>query len=117
IVDICSLTYTSIGDELLDNIISMDPGYFNDFWTLPGYHGAAPPDSLVQAKMQHKTKISELVMARDAVERGLPLPLAMTGQHIDNVPVAFRFEELPAEDTTGAMLQFTSGGAAGHNVW
>ena len=71
----------------------------------------------MHAQLQHKTKVAEPVMAPEAVALGLPMPLAMAGQHIDDVPVAFRLEDLPDADLTGAMLQFTSGGAAGHNVW
>jgi hypothetical protein len=56
-------------------------------------------------------------MAPRAAELGLPLPLAMMGQHVDDVPVAFRLDELPDADFTGALLQFTTGGAAGHNAW
>ena len=56
-------------------------------------------------------------MGPEAVTLGLPMPLAMAGQHIDDVPVAFRLDDLPDADLSGAMLQFTSGGAAGHNVW
>jgi len=112
-----ALQYTTIWAGLFDHMVRWDPGYFEDFWTVPGYLGANPPESLAQAKLQHKTRIAELVMAPDAVRRGFPLPLAMTGQHVDDVPVAFRLEELPPDDMTGAMLQFTSGGAAGHNVF
>src|SRR5262245_5118662 len=112
-----ALQYTTIWAGLFDHMVRWDPGYFDDFWTVPGYLGANPPESLAQAKMQHKTKIAELVMAPDAVRRGFPLPLAMIGQHVDDVPVAFRLEDLPPDDMTGAMLQFTSGGAAGHNVF
>jgi hypothetical protein len=94
-----------------------DPSYFEDFWTVPGYLGANPTDSLLSAKLQHKAKVVEPIMAPKAQELGLPLPLAMMGQHVDDVPVAFRLDDVPDADMTGAMLQFTTGGAAGHNVW
>src|SRR5262245_23084964 len=56
-------------------------------------------------------------MAPSARELGLPLPLAMMGPHIDDVPVAFKLDELPDADFTGALLQFTTGKASGHNAW
>ena len=56
-------------------------------------------------------------MAPEALALGLPLPLAMAGQQIDDVPVAFLLDDLPDGDLTGAMVRFTSGNAAGHNVW
>ncbi len=112
-----ALQYTTVWAGLFDWMVSWDPSYFDDFWTIPGYLGANPTDSLLQAKLQHKTKVVEPIMAPQARALGLPLPLAMTGQHIDDVPVAFRLEELPDADLAGAMLQFTTGGAAGHNVW
>ena len=112
-----ALQYTTVWAGLFDWMVSWDESYFDDFWTVPGYLGANPTDSLVQAKLQHKTKVVEPIMAPQAQALGLPLPLAMAGQHIDDVPVAFRLEALPDADLAGAMLQFTTGGAAGHNVW
>ena len=111
------LQYTTVWAGLSDHMLRWDPSYFEDFWTVPGYLGANPTDSLLQAKLQHKTKVVEPIMAPKAQELGLPLPLAMAGQHVDDVPVAFRLDDLPEADMTGAMLQFTTGGAAGHNVW
>ena len=57
--DRISLQYTTIWAGLFDHMVRWDPGYFDDFWTVPGYLGANPPDSLAQAKMQHKTKVAE----------------------------------------------------------
>jgi hypothetical protein len=112
-----ALQYTTVWAGLFDWMVSWDPTYFDDFWTVPGYLGANPTDSLLQAKLQHKTTVAEPIMRPQALALGLPLPLAMAGQHIDDVPVAFRLDELPDADLAGAMLQFTTGGAAGHNVW
>lgn len=112
-----SLQYTMVWGGLFDHMVRWDPGYFDDFWSVPGHLGADPPDSLVRARLEHTTTVVEPVLRPDALARGLPLPLAMAGQHIDDVPVAFRLTALPDADLTGAMLQFTSGAAAGHNVW
>jgi hypothetical protein len=111
------LQYTMVWGGLFDHMVRWDPGYFEDFWTVPGYLGANPTASLLQAKVEHKTTVAKAIMAPAAASLGLPLPLAMAGQHIDDVPVAFVLEDLPDADLTGAMLRFTSGKAVGHNVW
>jgi len=58
-----------------------------------------------------------LVLPPEARELGLPVPMALRGLQVDDVPVAYALEKLPAADLTGAMLRFTSGRAAGHHVW
>ena len=35
--------------SLLDMVVMMDPTYFTDFWKLPGYLVASPPESLTKA--------------------------------------------------------------------
>ena len=47
-------------------MLKFDPEYFEDFWTVPGYLGADPPESLVQARVQHKTTVVSPIFA----ERG-----------------------------------------------
>ena len=91
--------------------------YFDDFWTVPGYLGANPTESLLAAKVEHKSRIARLVLPPEARERGLPIPMALRGLHVDDVPVAYVLEEVPAADLTGAMVRFTSGRAADHHVW
>ena len=111
------LQYTTVWAGLFDHFTTWDPTYFDDFWTVPGYLGANPTDSLLAAKVQHKSRIAALVLPPEARQRGLPIPMALRGLHVDDVPVAYGLEELPAADLTGAMLRFTSGRASGHHVW
>ena len=40
----------------------MDPTYYTDFWTVPGYLGADPKSSASRARIQHRTKITALDM-------------------------------------------------------
>ncbi len=112
------LQYTTVWGGLFDHMLTWDPTYFDDFWTVPGYLGANPRASLHDAKVQHKTRIHALVRPRDATSLGLPIPMAMRDQeNIDDVPLAYELEDMPDADLTGARLEFTSGKASGHNVW
>jgi len=45
---------------------ALDHSYFEDFWTVPGYLGANPPESLVRARIQHKTAVTRVVSAGEA---------------------------------------------------
>jgi hypothetical protein len=111
------LQYTMIWGGLFDHFVAWDPSYLDDFWTVPGYLGANPTASLLDAKVEHKTRVAELVHPSRARDLGLPIPLALRGIDVDDVPVAYVLEEAPDDDLTGAMLRFTSGGAADHHVW
>src|SRR5580692_7740682 len=111
------LQYTTVWAGLFDHFTTWDSTYFDDFWTVPGYLGQHPTASLEAAKIEHKTRIVELVLPAAAPEHGLPIPMALRGLHVDDVPVAYVLEEVPAADLTGAMLRFTSGRAADHHVW
>src|SRR5262245_45832547 len=111
------LQYTTVWAGLFDHFATWDPTYFDDFWTVRGYLGECPTASLLDAKVEHKAKIVELVLPATGVELGLPIPMALRGLHVDDVPVAYRLEEVPDADLTGAMLRFATGKAAGHHVW
>lgn len=111
------LQYTTVWAGLFDHFAAWDPTYFSDFWTVPGYLGADPPASLLQAKVEHSARIEELVFAPQAGRLGLPIPMALRGLHIDDVPVAYRLDDVPEGDLTGAMMRFVSGKASGHHVW
>jgi hypothetical protein len=111
------LQYTTVWAGLFDHFVTWDPTYFDDFWTVPGYLGEHPPASLLAAKVQHKTRIVELVLPDAAAALGLPIPMALRGVHVEDVPVAYRLDDVPDADLTGAMLRFATGEAAGHHVW
>jgi len=111
------LQYTTVWAGLFDHFATWDPTYFDDFWTVPGYLGERPTASLLDAKVEHKTKIVELVLPGAAPGLGLPIPMALRGVRADDVPVAYRLAELPDADLTGAMLRFSTGAAADHHVW
>ncbi len=114
-VERIALGYTGVFSALVDNIVRWDPGYFEDFWTEPGYLGANPTESLTRSRIQHKTTISQVVMSSEAAELGLPLSMAAAfGDSTAELPAAFRLADLPEGNLQGASLIMTSGEAAGH---
>ncbi len=66
--------YHGVWTLLIDNVMKWDPEYFEDFWTVPGYLGFDPPESLARSRVQLKTTVTNLVMRDEAMTLGLPLP-------------------------------------------
>ena len=113
-----ALGYTGVFSSLLDNLIKWDPGYFDDFWTVPGYLGADPPPSLVRARVQHKTTISQVMPAGEAADLGLMLSMsARFGDSEHEMPAAVRLDSQPEGGLQGATLNVTSGSGAGHVLY
>lgn len=111
-------SYTTVWGALADNLLACDPTYIDDFWTVPGYLGADPPESLRQARVQHTTTITRPIMGDEAAEKGLPLPLAMPrGVPVADIVAALELDSLPDGEVRGAMLTITSGSAEGVNLW
>lgn len=112
-----AMGYTGVFSSLIDNVIRWDPEYFEDFWNVPGYLGANPPDSLVRERIQHKTTISQIVLSSEAPALGLPMSMsAMFGDSDEDLPSAFRLASMPEGNLQGASMTFTSGDAVGHIV-
>jgi len=110
--------YTGVFSSLIDNIVRWDPEYFDDFWTVPGYLGANPTDSLARSRVRHTTTIKKVVMSAEAAELGLPMSMAaMFGDSEAELPAAFQIEDLPEGDLRGSSLILTSGAAAGHVLY
>jgi hypothetical protein len=110
--------YTGVWSVLGDNMLTYDPEYFEDFWTVPGYLGANPTESLLAARVQHKTSVVRPILEAEAKELGLPLAMAIARtESMADVPVALRVQGLPDAVLGGAMLTVTSGVAAGRNLW
>ncbi len=110
-----ALGYTGVFSSLVDNLVKWDPGYFEDFWKVPGYLGANPTESLKRARIQHKTKISKVVMASEAVKMGLSvsMPARLAERGID-MPAAIQIESVPEGNLQGAGLNLLSGEGKGH---
>src|SRR5882724_8527963 len=54
---------------LYPGIVQADPQYFTDFWRVPGYLGANPPESLIKARIQHRTTIKLGITEAEATKR------------------------------------------------
>ncbi len=110
-----ALGYTGVFSSLVDNLVKWDPGYFEDFWKVPGYLGANPTESLKRARIQHKTKISKVVMANEAVAMGLRMSMpARLAERGVEMPAAIQIESVPEGNLQGAALNLLSGEGKGH---
>jgi hypothetical protein len=107
--------YTGVLSIFLDSVAKWDPEYFKDFWTVPGYLGANPPESLKRARIQHNTTISKVVMSKEAAALGLQISMpARLADSEAEMPAAIRLKSLPDGNLQGTTLTLTSGAAAGH---
>ena len=115
---------------LYPGVVMADPGYFTDFWTVPGYLGANPPESLLKARVQHRSTIAQVITAADAGRMKLDVG-RMAGQgrgtadkawqslqeETAKIPVAFRLASAaPDVDFMGGDLVMLTGAAAGKAV-
>ncbi len=112
---------------LFPAVVAMDPNYFTEFWSTPGYEGYQPTPSLKAALIDHTTTIRKLISAEEAIAMGLKIGhlagrphgladdawKANLGEHASNTPVAMQVTSAPAQDSLGADLKVTSGTAAG----
>src|SRR5690606_37909818 len=110
--------------------IAADPSYFEDFWTKPGYQGHNPPQSLLDALVEHPTRIGQLVFADNAEDSGLKESFlgeesqgladdawkSLVQSSAPGVPVALKLESVPDKDLMGAHLRILSGDAAGQRL-
>src|SRR5262249_46662446 len=98
-------------------VITWDPEYFEDFWTVPGYLGFDAPESLSRVRVQHKTTITALVMRDEAASLGLAAPMTMNiGANVD-APFAVRIADLPDQNLQGTAVNMVSGKAAGRVIY
>ena len=77
---------------LVDGIRRGDPGYFDDFWTVPGYLGADDASSLAKARVKQDVTVSGLVSRGEALDAGLRLPLSMLVDEWADAPAAVRLD-------------------------
>jgi len=108
--------YTGVLTTLLDPMIKWDPTYFEDFWKEPGYLGANPPQSLLDARIKHETTISKLIMPEDIRKMGGSLSIS-AGQAGNVVPAGFELESVPEGDIQGASIYLKNGKAEGCVVY
>jgi hypothetical protein len=109
-----SINYTGVFASLIGNITGNDPNYFEDFWKLPGYLGANPPESLKRARIQHEATVTRAITTEQA--RGMGLPVAIAAGTRTDALAAVQLSSLPAGNVQGAYLNIRSGTAQGKRV-
>ena len=102
---------------LFGGIRMMDHAYFEDFWKVPGYLGANPPDSLLRSRVQHKTTVKKVLTAGDPEARAASGGVDTAWQQLKaEAPVGFQLESVPVGDLEEAFLLIKSGDAAGKDL-
>ncbi|MFW9894934.1 MAG: PKD domain-containing protein, partial [Candidatus Thorarchaeota archaeon] len=109
--------YTGVLTTLLDPMLKWDPTYVEDFWKKPGYLGADPPQSLLDARITHDTVISKLIMPDEIRQMGGSLSISAGQAGNVSVPAAFELESVPDGDLQGASIFLKSGEAEGCVVY
>jgi hypothetical protein len=109
--------YTGVWAVLADNILRLDPGYFEDFWNLPGYLGHDAPQALLDARVQHRTTVTEVIFGEQARAMGLPLPMAMPRGTATELPAAIRLADTVPGNALGATVELLTGKAVGHAMY
>lgn len=118
--------YDIIGDGSLSvlgpQVGATDPGYLEDFWTVPGYLGADPDGSAVRDRLQFETKIKRVYLPKREAETEIDSRNAADdawkkalGPEWSEKPW-IELEEAPQGDDlylTGTMVTVKSGEAAG----
>ncbi|MCR8660596.1 hypothetical protein [Paenibacillus endoradicis] len=121
--------YQEIGDGALTvltpAVMQIDPSYFDDFWTVDGYLGHDPNSSAAQARLQHKTTITEIVLpvqladtdSSKAMNMGVDDAWKMLEEGKDFIPT-FKLATVPEGEIylEGAFIEIVSGEAAGIKI-
>jgi hypothetical protein len=110
--------YTMMWAAFAGPIAQVDPTYFTEFWTQPGYLGHDAPASLAAARLHDTVRVAGVVSAADAAELGLPVPMAHAHDPgLAAMPVALRVTPAPQGDPFGAKLSVRSGAGAGREFY
>jgi hypothetical protein len=114
--------YAPIGYGMT-TLYAHDPGYFDAFWTEPGYVGYDRPEVVAPMRIQTEATVAAVLTPRELFPPGTPSDMverfaAMFGGL--DVPVAAMFEDpedLEERKLLGATLRFTSGAANGRLLY
>ncbi len=116
---------------ILPTILQIDPGYFTDFWTKPGYEGFNPTNSLKEDRVQLSSKIEKIISAEEAISMGLKYdPFGDESRGLaanawkaliqkdasGNAPVAVQLEKVPEIKSSAYDLVVNSGVAKGKKL-
>jgi hypothetical protein len=110
--------YKTIGEGafpvLFGAVRMLDHRYFEDFWKVPGYEGANPPESLRKARVQYRTTIKRIIRAGDPEVKAAMGGVNTAWQRLkSDVPVGYELDSAPNADLEGAFLVMKSGKATG----
>jgi len=105
----------------------VDPTYFDDYWTVPGYLGADSTNSVHRDRVQLSTRVVDLLTSADLTSLGLddvPHPGESTGAADDawkglgarSATVAVRLADVPEVDPQAAELIIATGDSAGSRL-
>jgi hypothetical protein len=112
--------YKTIGEGgfpvLFPLVRMLDPGYFKDFWTVPGYEGVNPSPSLSQARIQHATTVVKTVSAGDPEVSGLFGGVDAAKQATMASQTGFQVESMPSGSLEGAFVVVMSGDSRGKQL-
>jgi hypothetical protein len=109
-----AVNYTGVFASLIGAFSASDPGYFEDFWQVPGYLGADPPESLKRARIQHESTVTRTITTAEARKMGLPLAIA-AGTMADAL-AAIELSSLPEGRLQGAFVTMKTGAARGRRI-
>ncbi len=109
---------------LYQALVTMDPTYFEEFWTAPGYLGTDPASSVRRDRLQVDARVTGVIGLREAAARALPLSPqagrarggvdnAFAASANDDAVAALQLDITLPDDLQSAVLRVTSGAAAG----
>ena len=109
---------------LMPGVKGMDPGYFTDFWTKPGYAGSDPESSSSRDHIVFRTRVKSVHLPEKAEERSAEDGLngvddAWKKQLAEGNGAYLELEELPQGENLyleGLSMIFESGSAQGANL-
>ncbi|MFH9616682.1 hypothetical protein ACH4MM_23675 [Streptomyces pratensis] len=112
---------------LYPHVVAVDPGYFEEFWTTPGYLGADPDSAIHQDRVRIDSTVSEVLVRRDDPDLGPFTEHGETNQGgVDeafkgavgdpDTVVALRLTTAAGPEILGAELSVITGEAKGANL-
>ncbi len=109
-----AVNYTGVFASLIPDFSAADPTYFEEFWRLPGYLGADPPESLKRARIRHEATVTRTITTAEA--RKMSLPLAIAAGTMADALAAIELSSLPEGRLQGAFVIMKSGAALGRRI-
>ena len=112
--------YKTIGEGgfpvLFPLVRMLDPSYFQDFWTVPGYEGVNPSQSLAQARIQHPTTVVKTVSAGDPEVASQFGGVDAAKETMMGSPLGIQLESIPSGSLEGAFVIVESGDSRGKQL-